>query len=307
MTMDQVTQQFKDELCNVTVARIRMALDGSSAANPSPLSCSVAVRVGSVIAASTVVLPAATAPASISAAVSSLSANVAQDITSSAVLAAFGPIDPPDVAAGTVDRVPDDVAPVVSDIPTIQPPTASLALQTGAAVELDAVFVLTSTVQGTIVKSRAAVTGFTADDVAVVAQHDDGTVLPMTVAVEVVPNDWYRLTIRQDLDGWPLETRDSCDVWTLTVTVPAGAALTDEGDATGASSPTAVPWRPGSDDVCGEIDKDKGIVSSSHLGVLCCMHGLLLHSWQRSTGRRTVPWDPGKLRPQDCMALAACS
>lgn len=276
MTIDQVTKQFEVELCSVTLARIRAAVDGGSAASPSPMSCTVAVRAGSVIAESTVVLPAATAAAAISAAVSDLSANVAQDIRNSTVLATFGPIDPPVVAAATVDRVPADVAPVVSDLPTLQPPAAPLALKTGAILVLDVVFVLNGTNAGSVERSRAAVTGFEADDVTVVAHHADGTILPMTVAVEAVPTDRYRVTIRQDLDGWPLESRASCDLWTLTVTVLAGAALTGEGDATRASSPTVVPWRPGSDDACGEVDPDRGIVRSLHFCFTLCMHGPFL-------------------------------
>lgn len=266
MFLNQTTDEFEAALCDVPKARIRTVLDSGKSGDPTPLFCDVSTRSGSVIADITILLPASVEAAAIVDAVSDLSTNLEQDISDSPVLAAFLPIDPPQVASGMVDRTPVDVTPVVSDMPTLVAPSGPLAAQAGPTVTLEAVFVLYAPDGDTVDRSRVAVTGFTADDVITTSEHDNGTVLPMNVTVQAMPNDWYRLTIGQDLDGWPLESRDSCDTWTLTVTVPAGAALTnDTGDSTGASTATVVPWRPGGVEICGEIDADKGNVRAYRL------------------------------------------
>ena len=257
MSLDQVTEKFKDTLCEVVEARIRAAVDGANGTSPTPLKCDVVVTAGSVIAATTVILPASTDLAAVSSAVSNLSANLAADINGNAELAAFGPIDPPQISQVTVDVVPADVAPVISDTVTLEPPTSRLAAQTGTTVTLAVTFVQNTMEDGSVGKAIVPVTEFAADDVNVVAQFD-GTLLPVAITVEDTESMWYRIRISQDT--WPAVAQDSCEDLMMTVTVPAGAALTEEGDSTRASAELAVPWRPGADDICGEIDSDKGNV-----------------------------------------------
>lgn len=221
------------------------------------------VTAGSVIAETTVVLPAAIDSTAVSAAVSDLAANLEIRIMTNAVLAAFGPIDPPRVSRGTVSVEPADVKPVISDIVTLDEPRGRLGLQTGSTVVLGAMFVETTDDGNNINKAAVSVTGFTASDVVAVAELDSRT-LPVNLALEVVSTERYRLFIIQAAGtALPEGAPEACEEWELTVSVPAGAALTMEGDSTRASTATVVPWRPGPDHGCVETDADSGNVRSA--------------------------------------------
>lgn len=256
MTLDQVTPAFERALCSVATARISAVLTAGGAA-PVPLGCTVTTRSGSVIAEATVVMPESATAAAIAVAVADIASNAGADIAGDAVLGLLGAFDAPTAAAMSVTVVPVDIAPVVADDVSLAPPAGLLARREGAPVTLEVTF--TQTASNGVV-STVNVTGFAADDVEASAQPRTGGALPMVAEVAQLSPARYRLRVQPQAAAWPQEALQSCEDWTVSVRVAAGAAVGAQGDVSRASATAQLLWRPALDTVCdAEGDSDGGL------------------------------------------------
>lgn len=170
------------------------------------------------------------------------------------------------------------VTPVISTTVSVIADSRSSISVSGRTVRLIVTFVEQDSAG---VRSVVGVTGFTSADVAVVAVAPDGAEMPVAVTVAPAATIAYELTAVPVVELWNQELLTGCSVVTLTLNVPAGTAVTVNGDPTEASDTMTVTWMPGNaeGDCQGNTNSKTGKVhshlihASRTLGV-CVVHAV---------------------------------
>lgn len=278
MTLAQVTAEFENALCDISVARIA-AVMAAGGAGDVLLSCAVTVRSGSVIASALVIVPEDTSTgaavdraALATAAAADLTTNMRAAIEQDSVLGQFGAFDVLPASAGTVNVAAVTVTPVIADDVGVQPPGYMMKAREGGTVDVKVTFTQTLVADG--VSSAVSVTGFTAADVvANVTTIPGSRVLAVAVNVTQASGSWYTMRLEPNATEWSEADIRSCESWRLSVAISAGAAVTENGDVSRPSEPVTLSWRPALDTVCDEEgDSDGGVkVRLGSVHELCCV------------------------------------
>lgn len=263
MTLAQVTDEFKDALCGISVARIA-AVMAAGGAGDVLLSCSVTVRSGSVIATAQVIVPddtdAAVNQAALAAdAADDLTANMRSSIEQDGVLGQFGAFDVLPASIGTVNVAAVSVTPVIADDVGVLLTGDKLKAREGGTVDLKVTF--SQFLEVTQVSSAVSVTGFTAADVvASVTTIPGARLLAVEVSIIQESGSWYTVRLQPNATQWSEADIRSCEYWKLSVAIGSGAAVTSNGDVSRASDIAVLSWRPAPDAVCDEEgDSDGGV------------------------------------------------